>query len=75
MIIWVQLRMKSFPKGAGKGFDTILLCEWLDDMHSQPGGAATIEACLNCNLTWVMYVYSICVYIFINIHMYSYMGV
>ena len=28
----VELRLRNFPSGAGKGFDTILLCCWLDDL-------------------------------------------
>ena len=40
----MQLRLQQFPKSIGKGFDTVLLCEWLDDLLGEPGGAQRVEA-------------------------------
>ena len=42
----LHLRLQNYPMGAGKGWDTVLLCEWLEHELSQPGGSARVDALL-----------------------------
>ena len=44
MYHYIDLRLQIFPKGAGKGSDTILLCEFLDDLLSEPGGPTRVDS-------------------------------
>ena len=40
---YYQLRLQNFPMGAGKGWDTVLLCQWLGDELTRPGGRERVD--------------------------------